>query len=92
LVGFWNTRSNASLSALKALFYNRVGDIGILLGLSILFFFFRSIDYSSIVALTPYIVGVKINLFGVQVKVLSLVGVLFLLGVIGKSAQLGLHA
>lgn len=92
LVGFWNTRPEASTAALKAFLYNRVGDIGLLLGFGLVFYFFRSFDFSIISSLTPFYVDKEIIVLGFKVNLLSLIGVLFLIGVCGKSAQIGLHA
>lgn len=92
LVGFWNTRPEASVSALKAFLYNRVGDIGLLLGFGLIYHYYRSFDYSIIASVTPFYVGKEIEIFGFKVKLLSLIGVLLLFGVTGKSAQIGLHA
>nr|CAA56605.1 NADH dehydrogenase subunit 5 [Arbacia lixula] len=80
LISWWTTRNDASSSALAAVLYNRIGDIGLItfMALSILSFnswniqeiLFISSNYTS---LTPYI------LFGL------------ILAAAGKSAQFGLH-
>ena len=41
LIGFWNTRILANKSAIKALIVNRVGDVCLVIGISIIFFFLK---------------------------------------------------
>ena len=45
LIGFWYTRIQAGKSAIKAMLVNRVGDLGLALGISAIFLTFKSIDY-----------------------------------------------
>lgn len=92
LVGFWNTRPEASTAALKAFLYNRVGDIGLLLGFGLIFYYFRSFDFSVISLVTPFYIDKEVIILGFKVNLLSLIGVLLLFGIVGKSAQIGLHA
>ena len=47
LISFWHTRIQASKSAIKAMLVNRVGDVGLALGISISFFVFKTVDYST---------------------------------------------
>ena len=43
--------------------------------------------------MAPYSAAVaKVNLFGFESQPMAMVGILFVLGLVGKSAQLGLHA
>ncbi|MCG8474047.1 MAG: NADH-quinone oxidoreductase subunit L [Cytophagales bacterium] len=51
LIGFWFQRQDASLAAKKAFLTNRVGDVGFLLGLGILFSMFGTLDLSALKAL-----------------------------------------
>lgn len=82
LINFWFTRIQANKAAVKAMILNKIGDIGVLLGMIILWTLIGSWQYSSIFSNSSLL-----N----DDKVIVLVGVLLLLGVIGKSAQLGLH-
>lgn len=82
LVNFWFTRIQANKSAIKAMLANKIGDIGLLLALSLIWFNFGSFDYKSIFTLS--------TIFE-ENSTLILIGILLLLGVIGKSAQIGLH-
>ena len=45
LISFWFTRQKAVKSALKAVIVNRVGDLGLLIGISLCFFFFKKFRF-----------------------------------------------
>lgn len=91
LISFWNTRVQANKSALKALIVNRIGDFGFLCGLLILFYFFRSVDFSTVFVLTPFFKNVSISFMNVNFYCLNVICFFLFLGSIGKSAQIGLH-
>lgn len=87
LVNFWYTRVQANKSALKAILVNRIGDIGILLAIALLYKATDVFTYSEIfkkIAELP-ITNPEIS------KTLELSAFFLLLGAIGKSAQFGLH-
>jgi NADH-ubiquinone oxidoreductase chain 5 len=79
LISFWHTRLDAAKSALQAFLVNRAGDTL----LTIAFFAVAtiSLEYGSFFTTAPY----------VNEGVLTLIGLLFLGGAMGKSAQLPLH-
>ena len=83
LINFWYTRIQANKSAIKAMIVNKVGDIGVLLGLVLLWNILGAWHYSSIFSLT--------SLFNLDEMIIVFIGLLLLIGVIGKSAQIGLH-
>lgn len=83
LISFWFTRIQANKSAIKAMIMNKVGDIGVLLGIIMLWIFIGSTDYSTIFSSLNYMFN---NIFWLEISAL-----LLLIGVIGKSAQIGLH-
>ena len=91
LISFWNTRVQANKSALKALIVNRVGDFGFLCGTLLLFYFFRSVDFSVVFILSPYFNDVYFSFFNFDLKVLDIICFFLFIGAMGKSAQLGLH-
>lgn len=45
LIGFWFTRTQASISALKAFIINRIGDSAFLIGMLAYFAFFKAADF-----------------------------------------------
>ena len=81
LISFWYTRAQAAKAATKAFIVNKIGDVFLLLGISIGFSLIGGIDFSSTFSLLPY----TDHLIGD-----ILAGCLFI-GVVGKSAQIGLH-
>jgi NADH:ubiquinone oxidoreductase subunit 5 (subunit L)/multisubunit Na+/H+ antiporter MnhA subunit len=90
LISFWNTRVEATKSAIKALVVNRIGDVCLLLAIVLCFFVFRTVDFDGIAPQVPYIVGKTFPIFN-DIKIVSLINLLLLVGIFGKSAQIGLH-
>lgn len=83
LIGFWYTRIQANKAAIKAMIINKVGDIGLLLGIILLWIMFGSLNYDIIFPLSC--LGYNQN------YLMNWASFLLLIGVIGKSAQIGLH-
>jgi NADH-quinone oxidoreductase subunit L len=81
----------ANKAAIKAMLVNRIGDLSLLLGLSILFFFFGSLKYSVIFSLVAYFFNTKIFFLGFYFDLINLICFFLFVGAMGKSAQLGLH-
>nr|YP_492676.1 NADH dehydrogenase subunit 5 [Acanthaster brevispinus]BAE79189.1 NADH dehydrogenase subunit [Acanthaster brevispinus] len=79
LISWWTTRASANNSALQAVIYNRIGDIGILLFFSLSVTTFNSWTLSEIFVLQPT------NSLG------NILLVWALIAAAGKSAQFGLH-
>jgi NADH-ubiquinone oxidoreductase chain 5 len=87
LITFWYTRVQANKSALKALLVNKIGDIGLLLGIVLVFYFIKSIDLLSVFSLAQLISSVSgDNFFPYYMLFFG-----FFLAIIAKSAQFGLH-
>lgn len=76
---------------MKALIINRVGDLGLSLGICCVFFSFNSLDFPIIFSLTPYILQETTFFFGISINKITLISLLLFIGAIGKSAQIGLH-
>ena len=83
LINFWFTRLQANKSAIKAMVVNKVGDIGVLLGMILIWSYLGSWQYSSIFSVNSILLSDN--------SILTLCSLLLLIGVIGKSAQIGLH-
>lgn len=82
LIGFWYTRLEANKSAIKAMVVNRIGDLGLLLGIFGIWFYYGTLQYLPLKALflqTPFAPWINWLVLGLVV------------GAVGKSAQLGLH-
>lgn len=82
LVNFWFTRGAANRAAMMALLTNRVGDWGYILGLLVAVSVFLSLDTATLFGLAPF----------VNENILTAITIALTIGVMGKSAQLGLHA
>ena len=91
LINFWFTRLQANKAAIKAMVINRVGDVGLALGVFSVFVVFKTCDYSVVFSLVPHVAGVTYNFLGFEVDALSSIGLLLFIGAVGKSAQIGLH-
>jgi NADH-quinone oxidoreductase subunit L len=96
LIGFWYEKPSAGAAAIKAFVMNRIGDVGLALGICAIFTIFQTIDFEILFKeLATYSTGSAgrpiFNYLGFPVDALNLIGALLLIGAMGKSAQLGLH-
>ena len=82
LIGFWYTRKTASAAAKKAFIVNRIGDFGLMVGLMLVFTTFGTLSYSGIFERA----GEELT-----AGLATAIGLLFLLGAAGKSAQIPLY-
>ncbi len=84
LIGFWFERKSAAAAGNKAFMVNRVGDVGFLVGLLLIFATFGTFDYSGVFASA----GAKLQVGGPIVTAITL---LLFIGATGKSAQIPLY-
>ena len=91
LINFWFSRIQANKAAIKAMVLNRVGDVGLALGIFLIFSVYKSIDYCTVFALTPFFINETFNFLTFEFSLLNLICIFLFIGAIGKSAQLGLH-
>jgi len=82
LIGFWYTRSAPPPAAKKAFVVNRIGDFGFMVGLMIVFTTFGTLSYTGIFARAGDVLSSGLA---------TAIGLLFLVGAAGKSAQLPLY-
>jgi NADH-quinone oxidoreductase subunit L len=80
LVSFWFTRDAAASAGKKAFVYNRIGDVGFLLAIFLVYDKVHSLDYTTIFA----------NLDRIGSANITAICLLLLVGVMGKSAQIPL--
>ncbi len=94
LVGFWFQREVAAVAAKKAFVTNRVGDVGFLLAMFLMFAHFSSLNYSAVLGTvvkghaTGLLTGTPGAIDGTTATAITL---LLFLGAIGKSAQIPLY-
>jgi NADH-quinone oxidoreductase subunit L len=86
LIGFWYEKKSASDAAKKAFVVNRIGDLGMLAGILLLFTTYHTFTFDKIFASIS--MGVMPFNSGFW---LTVTGILLFCGAIGKSAQFPLH-
>ena len=92
LIGFWFQRESAIRANLKAFLVNRIGDLGFLLGVAAVLFYFGTLRYSEVFELAPSLQGATLSIFpGAEWSVASVICILLFMGAMGKSAQFPLH-
>jgi NADH-quinone oxidoreductase subunit L len=91
LIGFWYQKPEANAAAIKAFIVNRVGDFGFALGIFALFMMVDAVDFETVFAQAPSLVGKTIHFLGHDVDALTLICLLLFMGAMGKSAQFLLH-
>ncbi|OKL48290.1 NADH-quinone oxidoreductase subunit L [Boudabousia liubingyangii] len=82
LIGFWNYRLDYAKAAKKAFVMNRVGDVGLLLGMMAIFAAFGTLDYTRVFS----------SLDSITTNQATMIGLFLLLAACGKSAQFPLQA
>jgi NADH-quinone oxidoreductase subunit L len=92
LIGFWYTRPTAIYANLKAFLVNRVGDFGFLLGIGLIFAFFKTLDYAPVFAEAKRLANVVIPIAPwADWSLMSVICICLFIGAMGKSAQFPLH-
>lgn len=86
LIGFWFEKKSASDAAKKAFIVNRIGDIGMFIGILILFTQYKTFTFDVIFQQ----IGSG-NLPFNSTAWLTAAGILIFMGAVGKSAQFPLH-
>jgi NADH-quinone oxidoreductase subunit L len=91
LIGFWFYKPEANAAAIKAFVVNRVGDFGFSLGIFAVFYLTGAVDFDTIFAQAPGLVGKSFHFLSWDVDALTTVCLLLFVGAMGKSAQFLLH-
>ena len=81
LIGFWFKNQSYNGAANKAFIMNRIGDLGLLLGLILIFMNFGSLDYADVFPKAQ----------SVDSATLTAITMLLFVGAMGKSAQIPLY-
>jgi NADH-quinone oxidoreductase subunit L len=87
LIGFWYTKESASAAGLKAFVVNRIGDVGLILGMIFIFHAFGSLDLVDIADNAGALAPEALGFFGP----VTIACLLLFVGATGKSAQIPLH-
>lgn len=92
LIGFWYTKESAAFGSLKAFIVNRVGDMGMILGIAGVLSYFGSLDFQTVFTNVHIIQNQTIILIpGHPWQVITVICILLFIGAMGKSAQMPLH-
>ncbi len=91
LINFWYMRKNTNESALKAIFYNRVGDLCLLLGIFIIYYFLQTLDFFLIFDNYLILQNANIDLIFFKINVLNIICFFLLIAAMAKSAQIFLQ-
>jgi NADH-quinone oxidoreductase subunit L len=83
LIGFWFKNQSYNDAAKKAFIVNRIGDLGFILGIILIYITFGTIQYAGVF-------GEAVNLTDGS-PVIVLITVLLFIGAMGKSAQIPLY-
>lgn len=81
LIGFWYYKDSASFAANEAFIMNRIADLGMLLGIFLIYWVFGSLKYEFVFS----------YVFEAPKELLVAIGILLFIGAMGKSAQFPLH-
>jgi len=84
LIGYYYNRPAAAQAATKAFVINRIGDLGLLLGILLTFYLFGTTDMTTVSQLAQ-------QQFSVGAPIITVLTLLYFIGAIGKSAQLPLY-
>ncbi len=80
LIGFWYANKEFGYAARKAFIMNRIGDLGLLIGIFVLFNTFGTTDYQTVFS----------GAASANKEIIELICILLFIGAIGKSAQIPL--
>ncbi|WML41632.1 NADH-quinone oxidoreductase subunit L [Neobacillus sp. OS1-2] len=83
LIGFYYYKEEAKAAAKKAFIMTRIGDVGLFIGMILLFWETKSFEYSDIFA--------AIDAGAVSQTMITLTAILIFIGAVGKSGQFPLH-
>jgi NADH-quinone oxidoreductase subunit L len=82
LIGFWYANREFGKAARKAFIMNRIGDLGLLLGMFMIFKTFGSLDYTEVFS--------RLQSVHPAPAIVTTICILLFIGAIGKSAQIPL--
>jgi NADH-quinone oxidoreductase subunit L len=82
LIGFWNYRNDYATAANKAFIVNRIGDLGLIIAMGLMFAAFGGVDFQTVFAGAPT----------ASTAQLTAIGITLLVAACGKSAQFPLQS
>jgi len=91
LIGFWFKKESANNASMKAFIVNRVGDLGLLIAMFLIFKTFGTLTFSEVFAQAADQSKNSIKIFGGEYNLITTICVFLFIGAMGKSAQILLH-
>ena len=91
LIGFWFKRPSAIGANLKAFLVNRVGDLGFLLGIGLVYAAFGTLDYAEVFVRSAELQSMQLAALPFGWEAATAICLLLFVGAMGKSAQFPLH-
>jgi len=94
LIGYYYKKPAAVAAAKKAFIVNRVGDLGLALGLYLVFVHFGTVEYAALFSdekLLGYLDAAKVGAFDQIPAIAEWIALLLMVGAFGKSAQFPLY-
>ena len=91
LIGFWFKKESANNASMKAFIVNRVGDLGLLIAMFLIFKTFGTLTFSEVFAQAADQSKNSIKIFGGEYNLITTICVFLFIGAMGKSAQIFLH-
>src|SRR4051812_38860041 len=83
LIGFWFHKPEANAAAIKAFIVNRIGDFGFGLGIFAVFMLTNAVDFDTVFAQAPSLIGKTIHVLRWDVEALTLICLLLFMGAMG---------
>ena len=91
LIGFWVHKETAIFANLKAFIVNRVGDIGLILGVCLVFVYCKDLSFSNFFTSIDILKNESVDFFGYDISLLPLIAFMLFIGAAAKSAQVPLQ-
>jgi len=91
LIGFWFKKETANNASMKAFIVNRVGDLGLLIAMFLIFKIFGTLNFSEVFSQAADQSKNSIKIFGGEYNLITTICVFLFIGAMGKSAQIFLH-
>ena len=91
LIGFWFKKESANNASMKAFIVNRVGDLGLLIAMFLIFKTFGTLTFSEVFTQAAEQSKNTIKIFGGEFNLITTICVFLFIGAMGKSAQIILH-
>jgi len=91
LIGFWFKKETANNASMKAFIVNRVGDLGLLIAMFLIFKTFGTLNFSEVFSQAADQSKNSIKIFGGEYNLITTICVFLFIGAMGKSAQIFLH-